>query len=561
MPVDTDIVYHEKPDDEIWISASQIDTWLACPAKWGFAKIAQVEREDTEMMTFGKDAHDILFQHGMGTRLPPDSPEGRAAQAVIVKWHVPHKEPGIFYEGLSSKGETGPHVYPTERGGMFKIPLPEVGPKVYIIGYTDQDDERDKYHSQIKDYKFTSDAKWAKTRDMLYTDPQCLIYVHYARTAYNKSCATFTLIYCEVKMRKGGRKATKVFTRDITFARNDPAFEAGWERVIEAAKEIAAKQPDKTIHDAEGQLEALRIVNTQYDKKTEHCPAYNGCDFGGRKKRLCKHEKGAGIRGAFNTQRRRQVGLIDKVRAEKAAAAKNKNTPADTPAAQVKAKAKAKVTEEKTDSATKSAKKLNAALATMNRSKKRNQVPATPQRATETETPAEPAAAPPEPETTSEAAPVKRKRGRPRKVKATETETETASAAALASTEKVAPTTKPRAVTPAAALPAQPAAAPTQPAAAGMTMLCVDCVPTFGTAEPIESVLKDILFPDGQTWDYPCEGAHYVDLRAGVRSAMMEFMAAGGLNGRVLLVSSQSETWSLFGHILAARCNVIKGTR
>ena len=68
-------------------SASQISTAEDCLRKWGFQKIAKIETPPNRYAQFGSETHAHMEAWFKSLTVPPDTPTGRAAQALIP--HLP----------------------------------------------------------------------------------------------------------------------------------------------------------------------------------------------------------------------------------------------------------------------------------------------------------------------------------------------------------------------------------------------------------------------------------------------------------------------------------------
>lgn len=155
-------------------SPSSIATYLSCPRKWAWKKIAKVKKPPHKSAELGSRCHDDVWEPYLRDGIPPDlsTEEGLIVQPTLI--HLPLPGRGVTegpialdLPGGRMEGRVDLHVHPNER---FPEEAQWYGP---IAGVP-----------LVCDHKTTSDFKWAMKPEDLLTDPQGLIYATWAAVTY-----------------------------------------------------------------------------------------------------------------------------------------------------------------------------------------------------------------------------------------------------------------------------------------------------------------------------------------------------------------------------------------
>lgn len=135
-------------------SASQISTYELCPRKWAWQKIEGLRPPGNRFAIFGSVTHKHLEDWFNKKIVPPASPEGKVARAILVQLPPP-QTPGLEVEHV---------IWPVLGGVKFKglidlrnltLPTP-----------------------WVSDHKTTSGLQWAKTSEQLVVDVQATLYAY-----------------------------------------------------------------------------------------------------------------------------------------------------------------------------------------------------------------------------------------------------------------------------------------------------------------------------------------------------------------------------------------------
>lgn len=171
-------------------SASRIGLWIACNRKAGWKYLCGYPEGEGDAQARGKRVHKILENLKRKGVLPDRSTEDGAIAAEAL----PHVE-DLVYEG-----ENGPVQLEAEYGvkGRHEWVLIRdiMGP------------------GHVRDYKTTSDFKWAKTEAELLSDPQAILYAYeYFSVHPGEDTVTLTWIYLRSKEPYGSHIVQVVMTR------------------------------------------------------------------------------------------------------------------------------------------------------------------------------------------------------------------------------------------------------------------------------------------------------------------------------------------------------------
>lgn len=218
------------------ISPSQIETYKDCPRKWGYRVIDGIEAPPSPSAVLGDLAHKQGERYFKSAILPDyDTPEGAIFGATIPHWPDPRK--------VTVESERAVYV---EVEGVPFHGFQDVGwyeGEVYTVG----------------DLKTTSDLRYAKTPEVLRTDPQALVYGLAA--VHREGLDTIRLKWVYSRTR-GARKALPVELR-MSAQELQASVE---EHVLPIAKEIIQARELPAAWDLP------QVPST--------CPKYGGCWYG-----------------------------------------------------------------------------------------------------------------------------------------------------------------------------------------------------------------------------------------------------------------------------------------
>ena len=261
-------------------SASQINAFRRCPARWYAEKIEGRSAPPSEAMKRGTRIHAALERYLADAVALPDDDDGRIAAAAL---------PLLPAAGAVPRADV-------ERS--FRAPDEVFGiPMQGIIDLVEPD-------GRITDHKTTSNFKHAKTEEEVRGDAQAQIYAIEAARTGAADPVRFRLVYMRTK---GAAKASEVgcsFTRDDLAAALDTL-----RRDVDAMKATATKEAAEVPHNLEA------------------CGDYGGCPHRARCAELGRPTLGI-ISGLFTTQ---GATKMDPISDPLAAMLAGRNTPADIP--------------------------------------------------------------------------------------------------------------------------------------------------------------------------------------------------------------------------------------
>jgi len=279
----------------VQVSPSRIGDFRDCQRKWAWAKIDKIFAPPHPSAQLGTKVHGVLEEYLVGkgvTHDPADPSVGYIAQSGIHLLPEPNA-PGLEIETKFSFTPSGIQgvVY---TGRIDFLVSPGFGPDgIPLIG----------------DHKTTSDFKWAKRADDLYTDPQGVIYGAYAFHAFpNAAHVDLRWVYYATKKPYKAQAVQARWTREDN--------ERALEKINLTAAEIAARTLDtKTALDLEPNPSA--------------CEKFGGCAYRGR----CNLGPSARAQSIFPISTKKvgdkTMGFMDKLRE------KNKTRPSSVEAADV----------------------------------------------------------------------------------------------------------------------------------------------------------------------------------------------------------------------------------
>lgn len=258
----------------IYVSPSQLDTYLTCKRKWAFRYIDGIEAPPHRSAQVGTRVHEIL-EHWLRDATPPN-----------------------IEEELTIDG----HTYHTGRIAMEAIPfLPPPGPHLRLeekfinghwLGYMDVKYRAAPNHAVVMDHKTTGNFGYAKTSEDLATDPQAIIY---ARAVLDED------------------PEVQIVDLAWTYTRTVKPYKAHPVR-LRVLREYVDEAIRPYDHIAREML-ALRTSGLramQIEPDPQHCQKYGGCPYLDR----CNLTPEELMRGVMN-----QMSLMDKIAAAKGAIA------------------------------------------------------------------------------------------------------------------------------------------------------------------------------------------------------------------------------------------------
>lgn len=250
----------KKDRKRVWLSPSQMSTFLRCQRKWAYTYINGEVEPSTTAQEFGTDVHKVLEVYEKTGKW-----QGRAdAVATAKQCCEVLPSPKNLTLGIEQ-----PFQIPILDGkavmmGFIDLMIPHAGP------------------TDVIDYKTTKDLRYAKNSMDLKKDVQANIYAKWAIDKSKEDSIRARWIYLCAR-------PSKAKTAD---ADGRPRNVRGWREVerIKTRKEINEQ--------FEGLLvDAAKMVKLSNDKETwaehvecnpEACNDYGGCYFGPRKRAICK---------------------------------------------------------------------------------------------------------------------------------------------------------------------------------------------------------------------------------------------------------------------------------
>ena len=140
------------------ISASQIESYLMCPRKWGFRSIEKVQAPPNKYAQRGLDLHDVAERFLRDGTEPPDTDAGKAFRAGLP--FLPAPGTGVCE-------------------GAFEYRIP--GEPFVFVGRIDWRRGPKPFAIDLLDHKTTSssDFSWTKDKGALMADVQAMLYSAY----------------------------------------------------------------------------------------------------------------------------------------------------------------------------------------------------------------------------------------------------------------------------------------------------------------------------------------------------------------------------------------------
>jgi hypothetical protein len=212
-----------------------VSTFELCPRKWSWRKLDGIEDPGNRFSSFGKVTHAHLEAWFVSRTLPPETPEGIAARAILA--HLPPPQtPGIEVE----------QEIRTMLGG------------VPFLGYIDLRIIEGRDVPFVSDHKTTSGLQWAKSPLDLVNDVAATLYAYDTMCSANVEAVDLQWTYATSK----GKPKTLPVCRRVTLDEIKP-------RLDKTAESAAAM---RLIFDAKPPA-----IEVPYD--AGGCEAFGGCPY------------------------------------------------------------------------------------------------------------------------------------------------------------------------------------------------------------------------------------------------------------------------------------------
>jgi len=221
--------------DKPLISPSSISTYVDCPRKWAWRKLAKIPAPPNKYAERGLVLHDIAEAFLKDGTPPPDTEIGRCFRAGLK--HLPAPGQCIVEGG----------------GENFRW-----FPDGEVFGFTGRMDWIEPDIPRVGDHKSTGDLKWAKTVDQLRKDIPAIIYSAYVLGKYNAQRVEGRWVYYLMGTRPQARAVDFAFSREEILEKMGP--------IVILARQMAgilALEPD--------------VLDLDYD--VEACGKYGGCPY------------------------------------------------------------------------------------------------------------------------------------------------------------------------------------------------------------------------------------------------------------------------------------------
>jgi hypothetical protein len=246
-----------KKGSKVWLSASQINTFRACPRKWAYTYIDGETTPTSDSMLFGTEVHSVLEEY-----LKTGEWVGAPDAIACAK------------QGLASL--PGPD---SRLGLEQRFTLPLFNGAACMLGFIDlvvPPGVDGQPHLEVGDHKTTVDLRYALDREGLKKDVQCNIYCKWAKDKYDVGGVLAKWrYYCARKSRaksadEAGRPRSASGFREVSRYKEAAEIEEQWAEILKTAEEMVsyASNPEVWADDVRGCSLA--------------CGDYGGCPFRGR---------------------------------------------------------------------------------------------------------------------------------------------------------------------------------------------------------------------------------------------------------------------------------------
>lgn len=249
-------------------SASATETASQCLRKWGWDKIAKVERKSNESAGEGTRVHGLLEAYLKGIPLPlsDEDPAIREAAAIAnagVQYLPPPLSPGLSVEGYFR--------FTSPRGNTW-------------IGYRDFVWFRFGTPPLVGDHKTTSAIEYAKTEEQLRQDIQANLYAYHAMQETGQKSVELLWVYYQTRKNGTTRKPRRATPRRLTMVYDEVA--PRFDKLDEFASHL--NRVSANVKD---------VKELPYNPS--HCDAFGGCPY----KELCDLSIADRMSGIFSEER------------------------------------------------------------------------------------------------------------------------------------------------------------------------------------------------------------------------------------------------------------------
>lgn len=229
------------PQDRIWISPSQYDTYKLCKRKWAAKYIAKLPDRPGKAALLGTEIHAELEAYYRDGR--PPKKHVRLVSSMLKLLALPRSE----------------YLEPEHEMRMDILAGRDDRLPVAMVGYIDLLN-RDPNAPMVIDYKTTSDARWAKTKeDLEGGDSQAVCYQTYAMCELNMVQTDLRWVYGQTKGRRAPWMVQACVPDDVRL-------------------EVMSK-----IQDAATDIREMKIAKPDLDDVEPNigdaCNAFGGCPY------------------------------------------------------------------------------------------------------------------------------------------------------------------------------------------------------------------------------------------------------------------------------------------
>lgn len=210
-------------------SASKIADFRDCPRKFWFRYVAGIEVPQHPSAAKGEAIHKMLESWGLTGNLLLDGEYWPIAWAIVQRLK---EDFGVSAPFQADQVESWIDLeVPGQLAVKGKIdlwiPPVKLVPEIWIESWRTVDEVEDYWWFDVIDYKTTSNFKWAKKEEVLYYDPQAILYSSYAMQKwpfirfthlYGKTTGTASTKVVQVKYTPSSLRPLlqKLYVEDIS---------------------------------------------------------------------------------------------------------------------------------------------------------------------------------------------------------------------------------------------------------------------------------------------------------------------------------------------------------
>ena len=215
------------------LSASQITTYIDCPRKWAWQKIAKVEYVGGKGAALGSQVHNALQKYYETGELDLTTRVGEIIEPALP--YIPERSPDLIIEKSFNLYTPIAHYY-----GLRDLYMPPIDGNIPLV----------------LDHKTTADFSYAKKEEELRSDPQAILYA--AHTLKDTGAEAVDLQWNYMRTR-GAPKSKQVHLRLI---------QSDVTPVLDCIDQIA----EEMLYHFENQSNPLALT-----PNLNHCDCYGGC--------------------------------------------------------------------------------------------------------------------------------------------------------------------------------------------------------------------------------------------------------------------------------------------